>query len=80
MLALIQLMQWRDKANGCKLKEWCNWSNEDQSKYTICSYNDRITAGIDLFTNKILTFKTSEIRDQFMKDHKDLLNQAKILL
>jgi hypothetical protein len=70
--ALSQLCQWRDKANGEPLSNWVNWS-DNQEKYCIEIYNNVINA--DTYYNLFhdLAFKTPEIRDQFMKDHKDLL-------
>lgn len=80
MLALIQLMQWRDKVNGQPLLEWCDWSNSRQNKYIIHKDRDTLYCGISSTMSFIMAFKTREIRDQFFIDHKDLLETAKILL
>jgi hypothetical protein len=71
-LALSQLCQWRDKVNGEPFSNWVNWS-DNQEKYCIEIYNNVING--DTYYNLFhdLAFKTREIRDQFMKDHKDLL-------
>ena len=80
VLALIQLMQWRDKANGEKLEDWCDWEDSGKTKSTIRNINNILRGGVSCSINAILTFKTPQIRDQFMIDHRDLLETAKPLL
>jgi hypothetical protein len=72
-LALSQLCQWRDKVNGEPLSDWADWTDNDQEKYCIIIHRNVIDTGISYNTFHDLTFKTPEIRDQFLKDHKDLL-------
>lgn len=80
MIALIQLMQWRDKANGEPLADWCDWENGVQNKYTIYNYAGKIDSSTNYSANSILSFKTEEIRDQFLKDHRSLIERALPLL
>ena len=80
ILALMQLIQWRDKANGQKLEEWCDWNSAAQIKYCIYKFKNNIDRNNYIYYNCILAFKTEEIRDQFMIDHKNLIEEAKILL
>ena len=75
-LALSQLCQWRDKYNG-------NWQPDYTSmdtKYQIYFYRGQISKDNHLSTSFVLTFKTSEIRDKFLEDFSELINQAKSLL
>jgi hypothetical protein len=75
-LSLIQLRQWRDKANGEHLESWCDWSDKNQIKYSICAYENSWKKH-DCFSHReILVFKNEEIREQFIKDHKSLINKT----
>lgn len=75
-LALIQLTQWRDKYNGEPLEDWCDWEDETQDKYCIVAFEKTYTSSFLTTYREVLTFKTESIRDQFMKDHKTLLDEA----
>lgn len=75
-LALSQLCQWRDKVNDWWKLDW----EENIVKYSIVSYENVVCNDCAIGFSRIMTFKTEEIRDQFMKDHKDLLEIAKPLL
>lgn len=76
-LALSQLCQWRDKYNeGWKP----DWSFHNERKYTIYIENNEITTGLDFSCKSVLSFKTKEIRDEFLADFKDLIEIAKPLL
>jgi hypothetical protein len=72
-LALSQLCQWRDKANGEPLSDWADWSDKNQTKYVIDIINGKVSTSCYSKMFYDLAFKTREIRDQFMKDHRDLL-------
>lgn len=74
-LALIQLRQWRDKANGEKLADWCDW-NSGECKYVIRSFKEGWVVGYACASRFELAFKTEKIRDQFIKDHKSLIDDA----
>lgn len=75
-LALIQLRQWRDKANGQPLADWCDWSNENQCKYCIKPIRKSWISDDAFKYRHELAFKTREIRNQFVKDHKSLIDKA----
>jgi hypothetical protein len=75
-LSLIQLRQWRDKANGEHLESWCDWSDKNQTKYSICAYENSWKKHESILFREILVFKTKEIREQFIKDHKSLINKT----
>ena len=71
-IALSQLRQWRDKANGAPLHEWVDWMSGTY-KYCIVRGNNKIMTAFYEEYFQEMTFKTSEIRDQFLLDHKSLL-------
>lgn len=74
-----ELLFWRNRV----WKEDNNWEpiiDSPASKYSIYNYQGKLTDGETYCMNAILSFRTKELRDQFLKDHKDLIEQAKILL
>ena len=76
-LALSQLCQWRDKYNeGWKP----DWTNSRQYKYVIVSEKECFMVGVRRFTFCPLSFKSTEIRDKFLEDFRDLIEVAKPLL
>lgn len=73
----------------CKLrkmrKQWIgkwkpDWTNEDQTKFTIISAKNKIDDSISDFINSSMSFPTKEMRNEFIATFKDLLEQAKSLL
>lgn len=72
---ITQLTLWRDKYNGCKLKELkgqCLWLINENA--VICyTYGGFITSTTPVF-------KTEKIAKQFLKDHKTLLTRYYELL
>lgn len=76
MIALCQLIQLRDYYNG----DWVpNW--EDLSyKYCIEISCNIITGTTNAGFKKVLAFKTKELRNDFIKNFKDLIEIAKPLL
>ena len=73
----------------CKLrkmrKQWIgkwkpDWTNEDQTKFTIISAKNKIDDSISDFINSSMSFPTKEMRDEFIVTFKDLLEIAKPLL
>lgn len=72
-LALSQLRQWRDKANGEPILDWCDWDKANQAKNCIVRSGNEIKFDLYYVVFHELAFKTSEIRAQFLKDHKTLL-------
>lgn len=76
MIALCQLMQLRD----CYNNDWTpDWS-EVNSKYDILFVNNEITTYSTSYTQRVLSFKSEELRDEFLKNFKDLIEIAKPLL
>lgn len=75
-LALSQLCQWRDKRNdGWK----ADWADGETKKYCIIQAVDIM---VDTYykSRKVLSFKSAEIRDKFLEDFRELIEQAKPLL
>jgi hypothetical protein len=77
MLALCQLIQLRD----CYNDGWVpDWTNGGELKYVIFTYEGAIILDRVWTANRILTFKTVELRDQFLENFQDLIETAKPLL
>ena len=74
-LAMCQLLQWRDKANGEPVDDWCEWDGYTYS-YLIYRYGNEIKIRNTSYQYTQLIFKTRQIAEQFLKDHKTLINQA----
>lgn len=76
MLALCQLIQLRD----CYNDGWTpNWNCGD-TKYCIMFIDNQSAIVNNTSIQKILAFKTSELRDEFLENFKDLIEIAKPLL
>lgn len=76
-LALSQLCQWRDKYNeGWKP----DWNNYNRYKHVIVFVKGNIARNVSASTSCPLSFKSSEIRDKFLEDFRDLIEIAKPLL
>jgi hypothetical protein len=75
-LALAQLLQLREWYNEGWTPDW----TDDRGKYSIEVYKGELSVYDYMFTQMIFTFKTSEIRDMFLENFKDLLEIAKPLL
>lgn len=76
MLALCQLIQLRDCYNG----EWKPDWKDNSFKYVIYTYYDEIIDDRNVSNNAILTFKTEELRDEFLNNFRKLIEKAKPLL
>lgn len=76
MLALCQLIQLRDCYNDGWKPDWTTKS----TKYVIMQSKNTVRKYLAWVDNKILAFKTEEIRDQFFENFKDLIEVAKPLL
>lgn len=71
-LALPQLLQWRDKVNG----DWkADWSNDTEAKHCIVQIGNIIGLVTLYYIYAPLHFGTIEIAEQFLKDHKSLIEQ-----
>ena len=61
--------------------EWKpDWTNEDQTKFTIISAENEISKGEHYKVGSSMSFPTEEMRDEFFDCFKDLLETAKPLL
>lgn len=76
MLALCQLIQLRDCYNEGWQPDW----KSDFLKHTIHYSEDKLQALSAYKSKQILTFETEELRDEFLKNFKDLIEIAKPLL
>lgn len=76
VLALCQLIQLRDAYNG----DWVpDWKDYRQDKHAIVFYGDEIfcdTMGRDC---AVLYFKTAELRDEFLRNFRPLIEKLKPL-
>lgn len=73
---LPKLIRLRDEYNEGWKPDWLNTIE----KYTIFNLVNKIHTSFVCNENKILSFKTAEIRNKFLKDHRDLIEIAKPLL
>lgn len=76
MLALYQLIQLRDCYNEGWQPDW----SENEYKYCIEVENYEIVFDNWCHLQRVLTFKTKELRDTFLNNFKDLIEIAKPLL
>lgn len=82
-VALAQLCQLRDRYNdGWKP----DWENRAQNKFIIYIHPDneilfdKISANTHAISRHLLTFKTEELRNEFLENFRDLIETAKPLL
>ena len=77
MLALCQLLVCREVyRQGWKP----DWTNENENKYSIINDFNKIETSINASINVVLSFQSAEIRDQFLKNFKELIEEAKELI
>lgn len=77
MLALMQLLVCREVYR----QEWKpNWTKITENKYCIICNGTKITGAINATICRILSFQSAEIRDQFLENFKDLIEEAKELI
>src|SRR5574344_326583 len=72
-LALMQLMNLRDEYRQGWKPDW----RDDSDKYIITYYKTAITCDIFAHYNRILSFQSADIRDKFLENCRDLIEQAK---
>ena len=77
MRALCQLIQLRDFYNGDWLPDWKDKSYWKYSIWVEANVPDRCMSDA---VSSVLTFKTEELRDQFLENFRDLIEIAKPLL
>lgn len=77
VLALCQLIQLRDAYNG----DWVpDWKDGKQTKFVIAFANNVISSQYFAYANsEILYFKTKELRDEFLRNFRDLIEKLKPL-
>lgn len=76
-LALAQLSQLREVyRDGWKP----NWNNEKQHKYCIRIWCKNVVCEISYGFGHFLSFQSEEVRDLFLKNFRDLIEQAKPLM
>lgn len=77
MLALMQLLVCREVyRQGWKP----NWFDSKTKKWVIEDINDNITSMAYMQTSKVLSFQSEEIRDEFLENFRDLIEEAKELI
>ena len=76
MLALCQLLVCREIYRQGWKPDW----TDDKIKWLIENINDNITSMAYMQTSKVLSFQSAEIRDQFLKNFRDLIEEAKELI
>lgn len=76
MLALCQLIQLRDCYNDGWVPDW----NEVSCKYNIIFEHNRVRTSCSICLQRVLTFKSSTLCDEFFKNFRDLIEIAKPLL
>src|SRR5574344_30003 len=72
-LALMQLMNLRDEYR----QGWEPNYGDHSDKYVITYYKTAITCDMFLHYNAILSFQSADIRDKFLEDFRELIEQAK---
>lgn len=75
-VALAQLCQLRDIYNEGWKPDW----TDNNEKFCIFFNNEKVYSGLSYYTRHILSFKTFEIGEEFLKNFKDLIETAKPLL
>jgi hypothetical protein len=76
MIALCKLIRLRDCYNDGWKPDW----NNSETKYAIHIRCNKLEVGTVGNVSFVLTFKTQELRDTFLYNFKDLIEQAKLLL
>jgi len=71
-LAMAQLSQLMKHVNGGWVPDW---GLDGEEKYCIRCYKNGIELVSFILINQFLAFKTPEIRNQFLRDHKELIEQ-----
>lgn len=77
MLAFIQLIRVRDYVNGDWEADWREELRGRENKFIIQYANGNLLCGCEHLYSHPLHFKTKEIRDQFLTNFRDLIEEAK---
>ena len=76
-LALMQLVQLRD----CYRQGWKpDWSCDGQQKHSVVTYFGEVCTDTCTITKGVLSFQSEEVRDEFLNNFRDLIEQAKELI
>ena len=76
-LALMQLIQLRD----CYRQGWTpDWKDDKQPKYSVITSSGKVSVDTRIVTNGILSFQSEEVRDEFLNNFRELIEQAKELI
>ena len=76
-LALMQLMNLRDEYR----QGWePNYGDDSSDKYAITYYGTAIKCKMFVHYSAILSFQSADIRDKFLENFKELIEQAKELI
>ena len=77
MLAFMQLLVCREiYRQGWKP----DWTNANENKYCIMNDLNKIKASINAYLSTVLSFQSAEIRDEFLENFRDLIEEAKELI
>lgn len=76
MLALMQLLVCREVYRQGWKPDW----KDHKNKYCVHYTYGKIVTGSSMYINSILTFQSQEIRDKFLENFRDLIEEAKELL
>ena len=77
--ALRKLCYLRDAYNGEPLADWRDWS-DDNIKYCIEICDNKISKDYYISTQRVLAFKTEQLRYKFVENFEELILTAKPLL
>ena len=77
MLALMRLLVCREVyCQGWKP----NWTDATENKYCIINDSNKIQTPMYVFVSRVLSFQSTEIRDKFLENFRDLIEEAKELI
>lgn len=77
ILALCQLLVCREVYR----QSWKpNWTNANENKYCIINNFNKIEPTYYSFISRVLSFQSEEVRDKFLENFKDLIEEAKELI
>ena len=57
-----------------------DWTNANENKYCIVNVNNKIKPSTNVAFNNVLSFQSAEIRDKFLENFRDLIEEAKELI
>jgi len=75
-IALAMLSQLMKDVNGDWAPDW----TKDTLKFTIRHWRGKVSKLDHWFSHDFLAFETVEIRDEFLENHKELIERAKSLI